>query len=373
MATIGHLLPWGSIGGVEVATLRIIKATRGEFHHVAFCMSKAMELQKAFAEAGAEVVSYDPPEPSLRHFPRFYRESRAVARLLKLHGVALAHCSETKAAYHNSLATVLAGVPLLSHVRSRFPTISLRDRLSYMPIDRYVFVSEASRKQFGLQVADAKARILYDAVDPAQPLSAEAVAEVRQQLGVPEGAALVGMIARVNPQKDYDTLAAAAALVAVRHPEVCFLIVGDNSVVPLNREHYAHVKGRLDALGVTDKFIFTGFRSDVPKILAALDIFVLCTHREGLPLAILEAMSLGKPVVPTDVDGIPEVITHGVTGLLHAHGNAQQLAEAILELINSPDRANVIANAGRELCRNTYNTERFAANTAHIYREMLEK
>jgi len=65
MATIGHLLPWGSIGGVEVATLRIIKATRGEFHHVAFCMSKAMELQKAFAEAGAEVVSYDPPEPSL--------------------------------------------------------------------------------------------------------------------------------------------------------------------------------------------------------------------------------------------------------------------------------------------------------------------
>src|ERR1700682_3136558 len=92
--TIAHLLPWGSIGGVEVATLRIINATRGEFHHVAFCMSKDTELQAAFAEAVAEVVSYDPPEPSLRHFPRFYRESRAVARLLKQHGVALAHCSE---------------------------------------------------------------------------------------------------------------------------------------------------------------------------------------------------------------------------------------------------------------------------------------
>src|SRR5271170_3033037 len=95
--TIAHFLPWVSIGGVEVATLRIIEATRDQFRHVAFCMQNALELKSACAEVGAEVVSYVPPEPSLRHTVRYFKQSLAVARELKRHGVDLAHCSETKA------------------------------------------------------------------------------------------------------------------------------------------------------------------------------------------------------------------------------------------------------------------------------------
>jgi len=299
------------------------------------------------------------------------KESLLVARELKRLGVTLAHCSETKAAYHNSLAALLARVPMISHVRSRYSQLTIRDRLGFLPVKRYVFVSKDSRRQFALKVPDSKARILYDAVEISGSQDDIDIEGLRDQLGVPAGAPLVGMVARVNPQKDYDTLAAAAALVLARRPDVRFIVVGDNSVVDLNREHYAHVSRRLIDLGIADKFIFTGFRSDTANIISALDIFVLCTHREGLPLAILEAMALGKTIVATAVDGIPEVITHGVTGFLHAHGDSEQLADAILGCIEDPGLAKQVGAKAQERCKQEYNTAVFADNVAQIYNEFV--
>ncbi len=375
--TVAHMLPWPSIGGVEVATFRLIEATREEFRHVAFCMPGTAALQAACAGAGAEVTTYVPPEPSLRHFPRFLGESRLVARELTRQRTDLVHCSETKAAYHNSLAVLLAGLPLMSHVRSRYSKIGVRDRLSFLPIHRFVFVSKDSRRQFGLKVSDRKARVLYDGIDFPETglqLGSQAdgdAAAIRAQLGVPAGAPLIGMVARVNPQKDYDTLADAAALVLAQCPQARFAVIGDNSVVELNRRHYGHVRSRLQALGIEDRFVFTGFRADVPEIVAALDVFVLCTHREGLPLSVLEAMAQGKPVIATAVDGIPELIVHGEVGLLHAHGDSAELAELILRCIRDPEMACKMGLAARAHCRLHFNQATFASNAATLYREML--
>jgi glycosyltransferase involved in cell wall biosynthesis len=369
--TIAHLLPWPSIGGVEIATLRIIEMTGDRFRHVAFCMQSANDLKEACERAGAEVVTYVPPEPSIRHGLRFFKESLAVSRELKRIGADLAHFSDTKAAYHVSLATMLAGVPMIAHVRSRFSHLTIRDRLGFLPVTGYVFVSQDSRRQFGLKVPDKKARILYDAVDVVEPEPASAIKILREQLGVPDGIRLVGMVARVNPQKDYDTLASAAALVLAKRSDVRFIVVGDNSIVELNRMHYAEVSGRLSKLGIESHFIFTGFRSDVAQIVSALDIFVLCTHREGLPLSILEAMAQGKTVIATNVDGIPEVITHGVTGYMHDHGNSEQLADAILACIEDPDMAKKLGDAARETCRRTYNSQVFADNVTQIYHDFM--
>jgi glycosyltransferase involved in cell wall biosynthesis len=220
-------------------------------------------------------------------------------------------------------------------------------------------------------VPDEKARVLYDAVDVVAQEDEATVQALRGSLGVAANVPLIGMIARVNPQKDYDTLADAAALVLAKRPDVQFLVAGDNAIVELNRTHYAHVSARLKELGIAEKFVFTGFRTDVAQIVAALDVFVLCTHREGLPLAILEAMALGKPVIATAVDGIPEVIEQGVTGFLHDHENSRQLADAILLCIEKPALAKRIGEAAQEHCRRTYNSHVFTANVAQIYHDFL--
>jgi glycosyltransferase involved in cell wall biosynthesis len=362
-------MPWPTIGGVEVATLRLIQATGEEFRHIAFCVENAPVIATAFHESGIEVVSYRPPEPSARHGHRFYLESRAVADKLTACGAEMVACAEIKAAYHNSFAAALARVPLVSHVRSRYSTVSLRERLTYLPIKRYIFVSKDSRRQFGLKVPDRKARVLYDAVSFEE--SALGAQAVREELGVPDGAPLVGMAARVNPQKDYGTLAAAAAKVMAKRPDVRFLIVGDNAQVEMNRKHYEKVAESLHSLGIAQNFIFTGFRRDVSRLVGAMDLFVLCTHREGLPLVILEAMGMKKPVIATAVDGIPEVITHGLNGLLHEHENSDELAAAILRCVEEPEFAEALARAGREHVHSVYSAEAFSRNAANIYREML--
>jgi glycosyltransferase involved in cell wall biosynthesis len=367
--TIAHLLPWPALGGVEIATTRLMRSTSDRFHHVAFCIRGSRELIAACQQAGAEVVEYVPPEPSARHFLRFLSESRLVAGELKRCGAEIAHCSEIKAAYHNSLAAMLAGVPMITHVRSRFSKLPFRERLMMTPTKRYVFVSKDSWRQFAVKVPARRARVLYDAVSIAEPDGDAAT--VRQELGIPSEAPLVGMVARVNPQKDYFTLAAAAVKVVAKRPDTRFVVVGDNAQVELNRQHYAQVKQRLEELGVSKSFLFTGFREDIPRLVAAMDVFVLSTHREGMPLSIIEAMGMGKPVVATAVDGIPEIVTDGITGLLYRHEDSEGLADAILECIEDPERAASLGNAARERVRTEYTIKAYAQNLGRIYEEIL--
>ena len=367
--TIAHMLPWPSIGGVEVATLRLMAATRGEFRHVAFCISGSDPLGEACREVGAEVVGYEPPEPSLRHGGRYLRASRLVADELRRQRADLVHCSEIKATYHCSLAALLARVPLISHVRSRYSVVSLREKLTFLPVRRFVFVSNDTRRHFGLKVGDKRASVLYDGIsfpnEPIEPVG------LRREMEVAENTSLVGMVARLNPQKDYDTLVEAAALVLAQRPAARFVVIGDNSRVELNRIHFAHVAARLQTLGIADRFFFTGFRADVPGLVEDLDIVVLCTHREGLPLSLLEAMGQGKPVIATDVDGVPELVSHGITGLLHAHGDARGLAAMILQCLADPAYARVLGQAAQRHIREHFNQDIFARNAAELYRHVL--
>ncbi|MHB8303713.1 MAG: glycosyltransferase [Acidobacteriaceae bacterium] len=371
--TVAHFLPWPSIGGVEIATLRMAAATSQKFRNVAFCLAEACELRDAFEKAGIETVTYTPPEPSLRHAGKFYKESKLVARDLKRIGADVVHFADIKAAYHNSLAALLLRLPTVCHVRSQFSSLDARWRLCLFPVQQFIFVSDGARQSFAWSMPDSKARVIYDAMEVSDVGSIEQNHSVREEFNIPVGCHLIGMVARVNPQKDYYTLAEAAAEVLQRHPDTRFLIVGDNSIVERNRQHYAEVAQKLSELGIAEKFIFAGYREDVSRLISAMDIVVLSTHREGLPLCILEAMSLGKPVVATAVDGIPEMITHGVTGYLYPHGNSKELAVSIMDLIENPDQARRLGLAGYAHVQKSFSPEVFLNNISEAYLDRMHK
>jgi glycosyltransferase involved in cell wall biosynthesis len=365
--TIAHFIPWSGGGGTEIATLRMADATKHLFNHVAFCLPDTERLRDSFEELGITTVTYSPPEPSLRHARRFYRESAAVAIQLRTVGADVAHFAEIKAAYHNSLAVRLAQCPMICHVRNTYPHINLRVRITLSPVNRFVFVSREARQQFGISVPDEKANVIYDPIEilPIAPSSTNAA--VRNELGIPSGAVLVGMVARVNPQKDYFTLASAAVEVLSRYPATRFVVVGDNSMIELNRTHFKEVLQRLNELGITDRFIFTGHRDDVPRLIAAMDICVLCTHREGFGLSIAESMAQRKPVVATAVGGLLEVIHHGTTGYLCQHANSRELARAVISLIEEPDKAERMGLAAYEHVQRTYSRDAFVGYIRNMY------
>lgn len=369
--TVAHIMPWAGLGGVEIATLRMVEATRDHVRNVAFCLPDAAAVRNAFEEAGIETVTCAPPEPSLRHFARYYSSSQSVAHELRRVGADIVHFAEEKGAYHNSLAAVLASCKRVGHFRVSNPQFPFRQRLCLRPIQSFIFVSQEARDTFGIPVPDSKARVIYDAIAVPDLPGPDEIAEVRRELGIPPNAAIVGTVARVSPQKDYFTLAAAAVEVLQKHPDARFLIVGDNSRVDLNRKHYQEVSAKLNELGIAGSFIFTGHRDDVPRLIAAMDIAVLSTHREGFPLSILETMALAKPVVATSVGGIPEIIRPGVTGFLHEHGNSHQLAQAINSLIEDHSLIEKIGNTAREHVRIHYSREKYTREILQAYADVL--
>ena len=143
--------------------------------------------------------------------------------------------------------------------------------------------------------------------------------------------------------------------------------------VNLNRDHYVEVMAQLNESRIADSFIFTGHRTDVSRLIAAVDVVVLCTHREGFPLSILESMAMQKPVVATAVGGIPEIIMPGVTGYLHRHGDSNGLAAAIVELIGDPSLAQRIGMTGYEHVRQYYSRNKFAADLTEAYLDVVQK
>jgi glycosyltransferase involved in cell wall biosynthesis len=371
MLTVAHFMPWSGMGGVEIATLRMVDATRRQYRHIAFCLPDAAALRDSFEALGIKTVTYNLPEPSLRHGIAFYKESKVVAHQLKQVEADIVHFQDVKAAYHNSLAAILARTRMVCHIRSANPHLDLRQKLCLWPVQRFIFVSKESRQSFAMPLADSKTRVIYDAVDVPNSDTSEDDAAVRREFGIPDGAVVIGMVARVAPVKDYFTLADAAAQVLACHPDTRFLIVGDNSLEELNRNHYAEVVKKLNELGIADRFIFTGHRTDVPRLIAAMDLFVLSTHREGFPLSILEAMAMGKPVVATSVGGIPEIVTNGVTGYLHQHGNSQELADALLRLIENPEDARRMGATARENVLLNFSRQKFADEIAQTYLDVM--
>lgn len=370
---IAHMLPWKALGGTEVATLRIARAVAGHgFRGTAFHLSDAVSVRDLFRDAGFATLPYESPEPSFRHPRAFLHASKMLAGEFRRRGVDLVHCADILSAYHTALAGRFAGVPVLCHVRNRYTRLGWRERVFLRPVHNFAFVSRDTWTHFGLRVPADRGRVVYDAVEVPPPGDREAARrDVRREFGFPECAVIIGMVARVAPQKDFGTLARAATRVVSVCPDVRFLLVGDCSSSAAYRAHRVEVERMLEAAGVRSRFVFTDLRHDVPRLLDAMDLFVLSTHWEGLPLVILEAMAHALPVVATAVDGVPEVVIDGRTGLLAAHENDAQLAEQLLSLLRDPDFGAELGRTARNHVAEHFGWDRFAREMAGLYREML--
>jgi glycosyltransferase involved in cell wall biosynthesis len=369
---IAHLLPFSGVGGTEVGTLRLAQAAREEgFESIAFCLPGAGETRELFASAGFSTGVYPDHYLSVRHFGNWWRNTRRFAAKLRECGAGLVHCSDLRAASIAAVSGRLAGLPVLCQVRSRQESLPLRDRLPLYAVDRFVFVSQASWRAFFLRVPPERGTVLYDGIQ-AQPVdAAPARARALEEFRLPPSAFLIGMVSRVSPFKGFRTLVDAAAEVVAQRPEAHFLIVGEYSSPPSYKRHYEEIQGWLAERGLEAHFTFTGFRDDVPRLLAALDLFVLSTQSEGFPLVILEAMAQGKGVVATAVDGIPEIVEDGSSGLLHALGDAPGLARQILRFMSDAALREKLTAAGRALVATRFSREEYRRSVGALYRSFL--
>src|SRR6185437_1329805 len=225
------------------------------------------------------------------------------------------------------LAARLAGVPVVAHVRNPVPAGS---GVRFFARRTNCLVSAAEVHSENLRKMDGSLRVVtcHDGVERVCP-HAESAEALRRSL-MNGGEVLVGSLGRLDPQKGFEFLIQAAAIVVAEAPNVRFAIAGEGN---LRRD----LEGLINSLGLQNHFRLIGFRTDFGDFLAALDIYAISSLWEGLPLALLEAMQLGKPAVATAVGGIAEVIQDHVNGLLVPARDFGKLAAAILELVRNPE------------------------------------
>jgi glycosyltransferase involved in cell wall biosynthesis len=166
-------------------------------------------------------------------------------------------------------------------------------------------------------------------------------AEVRAELGVPDGELLLLTVANLRPEKGYDVLLDATHILAERKVPVRVVAVGGG---PTEDE----VRARHLALGLGDRLQLLGQRQDVLRLMAAADIYVLASHQEGMPVTLMEATSVGLPIVATSVGGVPQVITDGVEGLIVPPGDPERLADALQRVAADPVLRDRLGRAARD-------------------------
>lgn len=163
----------------------------------------------------------------------------------------------------------------------------------------------------------------------------------------PSNARRIGMVANLRRVKNYPLFLQGLARILPEFPFVIGVVVGQ-PILPIDADVPGQIEEEIRRLGLVDHICQQGFQVDVSTILADLEIFCLTSDSEGMPNALLEAMSAGLPVVATKVGGIPQIVEHGVTGFLIPPGDVDAFASALRELLENPSRARLMGNAGRQ-------------------------
>ncbi len=189
---------------------------------------------------------------------------------------------------------------------------------------------------------------------------------LRRELGFTEREALVGIVARLVPIKAHEVFLRSAIEVARRVPDSRFIVIGDGA-------RRAELEELASSLGLGERIRFIGWRGDLDRVYADLDLVVLTSRNEGSPVSLIEAMAAARPVVATRVGGVGDLVEDGVTGLLVPEGDHVAMAEAIAELLGDEDRRRHLGEAGRERVYPAFSARRLLADVDRLYGELLRQ
>ena len=228
-------------------------------------------------------------------------------------------------------------------------------------MDRLIVVSKAIDKKIREEGrAGAPVSLIYNGVDLQRYNHQQPCCTLHEDYAIPEASPIVGVVARLEAEKGHRTLLEAWPLVLAAYPGAWLLVVGEGS----ERDS---LESQAASLGIAGRVVFTGRREDVPAVTAALDIAVLPSYREAQGLSVLEAMALSRPVVASEVGGIPEMIENGVSGLLVPPNDHVALGDAIVRLLSDHPFADMIAKRGHDLVHDRFCIELMVSSIEALY------
>lgn len=302
-----------------------------------------------------------------------------LVRLIRRERFTVVHTHCSKAGLSGRLAARLAGTPVVVHtfhILAVHPGLSRGRRLAYLVMERLArrwahrYVAVAPRVALDAvrqHIAPPGSLVVVPSAVDVPRVSPDDDQAVRNELGIPADAPVVGTVGRIVQQKAPLDFVRMCALVHSRRPEVVFVMVGDATLESAGLEE--ETRRTAARLGVP--VIFTGFRPDAPRVAASFDVYVVPSLYEGLGRAVTEAMASARPVVATAVNGVPDLVEHGATGLIAPPSDPAALATAVEWLLDHPVQAAQMGAQAQERVRQHLGPDVMCQALDQLYSELL--
>jgi glycosyltransferase involved in cell wall biosynthesis len=362
--SVVEVLATGGNGGAQESLFGLVTGLDRSRYDVSVVALSGGSSVRRFQRVGISTMVIDEPDDAIAVGALAAHLARIQPDIIHNH-MYRAEIVGTKAALSLQAAGYARPYVMSTVHSSRIRSTEDRDDLRrLMPsVDRLVAVSKSIvRKIQDEGYAGPPVSLIYNGVDLARYDQQEPCCTLKDEYGMEAGAQIVGVVARLEQEKGHATLLDAWPAVLRTCPDAYLLVVGEGSLCDALMQQAAdrHIGHRV---------IFTGRREDVPAVTAALDVAVLPSYREAQGLSVLEAMALSRPVVASNVGGIPEMIEDGVTGLLVPPRDPEALAAAIVRLLTDHQLADVLGRAGRDLVHSRFCLEQMVAAVAELYDE----
>lgn len=299
--------------------------------------------------------------------------------LVRKHKIDLIHANLHMKMSNFWLAFLILRKPVIVHLRSHYWT-HIFEKFIICRLFKVICVSQAvkraylqrRRSDFFMGQRSNQAVVIYDGIDIEKFSPKPTAGEFRREFHVSPQDFLVSIIGAIDLVKGQDVLVQAAAIVIQKHPHAKFVIVGEGyEDLALHNKYYRYLIQLIKDLSLEGKVIFTGFRHDIDMLMNEIDLLVQPSEREALGTSMVEAMSCGKPVIGTAVDGIPEVIGDNEGGMLFSPRNPQELAKAINFFIENPDEARKRGLQGRARVLKMFDARENVKRIHEVYEEAL--
>jgi glycosyltransferase involved in cell wall biosynthesis len=382
--------PVGQIGGAERSLLDLLAGLdRHRFEPLAICFASG-PLVSALSELDVPVTVMQVNRSLLDLSFRGRRRSMAASALLALQTaapvirlaklmsrqrIALVHTNGIKAQLIAGAAARLSGRPVIWHLRDilgRGRQEQLMLRVGGRCADVIVANSEATRRAVEDRVRCGTVTV-HNGVDIDRFRPDVDGAAIRRELGVPDDVPLVGMVGMLAPWKGQDVFLRAACRISERVPEARFVIVGDEIYTTNGHgKHRADLQQLAAELNLGSRVIFTGYRDDMPAVMASLDVLVHASvEAEPFGRVLIEAMASGKPVIATIGGGTSEIVTDGETGALVSPGSPDAIAQALERLLAERELGVAMGSRGRECVEQRFTVRQHVCAIERAYESAM--
>lgn len=357
--------PW-AVGGAETHVTDLVKSLVQSGHKVFLAVHANPSPQLNGIVQEQFVLNFRSKNPL-----DYLTLGRQLASIVQEYNIDVLHAHQRTSGYIAAYVKYLTKVPFIVTIHDPWKRAYAK-RMHAKIYDHIITVSEFLRQRFITEFNFNPTRVhtIYNGVNQdvynMSRYQPEQLNRLRDEFGIKENEKVISLIARLYRSKGQQYLIAAAPNILADLPNVKFLLAGDGPHLDLLKKQAQH-------LGVLTNFIFAGYRQDIPEIIALSDIVVRPSEMEGLPINVIEAMLMAKPVVASNIAGVPEMIEHGINGYMIQVGDVKRLSQILIEALLDEEKCKIIGQAARKTALEKFTINSCVEKTIGVYLDVTKQ